>query len=597
MKSYRGKGRKVRKDDAVPQADSGGTMLLITAYNRLLADVRDLSGVPLGAPDEITYSWLLKEGPGLDKQVLRYLEENPDLVADDSIIGLPEWLMPLWSKFRQSNDGAYLKYLRDLLLFCYKAEYKPTHEQLKSAQADFEETDQGLEAWERSAQADLNRNPLLRTARQIVSAVIGNIDWREISPHHGPGSVYPSHAPDEKSRFLSYYPTIQRWYPYDKYFWPLPSFWDEIMVTESKGPIKESDRIVAKLVAVPKDSRGPRLISVHPKESIWIQQGQRRLLEDAITRSPLTRGRINFTDQTVNAGIALTSSRTREFCTLDLSEASDRISSKLVEALFGSYTYEILSCSRASHIKLLDGRLMELRKWAPMGNALCFPVESLVFYAMVRAGIRSRYGIDCNEVYVFGDDIAFPAKYYEGAVNGLIRSGAKPNQLKTFRRGLFRESCGVDAYNGVDVTPFRMRRAVIASTQDVISLLDLAKRLRKAGYEHCASHLYVEIRRRRWELPLCNNYDAQGLFEWVKDTRTMLLYEDSLHHRRGIQQWAVRILQVRSVLKHVPNGDWYHLLDSLNNLSRKDRDISDRGTEYPIPYRTRLTYGWATCYL
>jgi hypothetical protein len=572
-------------------------MLLITAYNRLLADVRDLSGVPLGAPDEITYSWLLNEGPGLDKQVLRYLEENPDLEGDASLVTLPEWLMPLWSKFLLTKDGRYLKFLRDLLLFCYKAEYKPTHEQLKSAQADFEETDQSLEAWEASAQADILKSPLLRTARSIIGAVIGKIDWREINPHHGPGSVFPSCGPDEKSRFLTYYPTIQRWYPYDKYFWSLPSFWDEIMVTESKGTIKESDRITAKLVAVPKDSRGPRLISVHPKESIWIQQGQRQLLEDAITRSPLTRGKINFTDQTVNSAMAMASSKTREFATLDLSEASDRISAKLVKVLFGDYAYEILSCSRASHIKLLDGRLMELKKWAPMGNALCFPVESLIFYAMVRAGIRSHYGIDCSDVYVFGDDIVFPSKYYEGAVNGLVRSGAKPNQTKTFRRGFFRESCGVDAYSGVDVTPFRMRRACIVSTQDVVSLLDLAKRLRMAGYEHCASHLYVEIRRRGWELPLCNNHLAQGIFEWVKDTRTMLLYEPSLHHRRGIQQWAVRILQVRSALKVAPNGDWYHLLDSLNSLSRKDREISDRGTEYPIPYRTRLTYGWATCYL
>jgi hypothetical protein len=34
-----------------------------------------------------------------------------------------------------------------------------------------------------------------------------------------------------------------------------------------------ADIIEAKLIAVPKDSRGPRLICVHPAESIWIQQG------------------------------------------------------------------------------------------------------------------------------------------------------------------------------------------------------------------------------------------------------------------------------------------------------------------------------------
>lgn len=578
----------------VPQADSGDCVLLSTIYYRLLADVRCLSGVPLGAPDEISYAWLLNEAPRLDKQILGYLESNPGL--DNPVQPeIPEWLKPLWEVFLSSQDGKYLKFLRDLLLFCYKAEFEPTHEQLNTAQAEFEETDRGVGVWDSSVNSELLRSPLLRTARQIVGAVTHRIDWREISPHHGPGSVFPTCPPDEKSRFSTYYPSIQRWYPYDKFLWCLPSFWDDIMVRESKGAIKEVDRIVAKLVAVPKDSRGPRLICVHPKEAIWIQQGQRQLLEDAISRSPLTGGRIKFKDQTLNSDMALVSSSSREYTTLDLSEASDRISSKLVEALFGSYTYEILSCSRASHIQLLDGRLMELRKWVPMGNALCFPVESLIFYAVVRAGIRCKYGVDCTDIYVFGDDLLFPSKYYEGAVYGLVASGAKPNVSKTFRRGFFRESCGVDAYRGKDVTPFRMRRAAIVSTQDALSLLDLAKRLRLAGYEHCASGIYGQVRRAGWELSLCDNPLAQGLFEYVKDWRTVLLYEPSLKIRRGVQQWSVSVRQVRSALLDVSNGDWYHLLDSLNSLSRKGEGISDRGTEYPIPYRTRLTYGWADC--
>jgi hypothetical protein len=106
----------------------------------------------------------------------------------------------------------------------------------------------------------------------------------------------------------------------------MPTFWHDIMVTESKGRIMEKTDIVAKLTAVPKDSRGPRLICVHPKEAIWIQQGQRLKLEAAITSSNLTKGRINFTDQTVNGGLALESSKSGRLATLDLKEASDRIS-------------------------------------------------------------------------------------------------------------------------------------------------------------------------------------------------------------------------------------------------------------------------------
>jgi hypothetical protein len=48
--------------------------MIIESYLRLLADIRDLSGLPLGAPDEVSYEWVLKEGPKLEKHCLAYIE-------------------------------------------------------------------------------------------------------------------------------------------------------------------------------------------------------------------------------------------------------------------------------------------------------------------------------------------------------------------------------------------------------------------------------------------------------------------------------------------------------------------------------------------
>lgn len=564
--------------------------MLINAYQRLLADVQDLSGLSLDTPDEITYDWVLIEGPLLEKQCLAYIEgnrvEHPEL---------PGWLTPLWDTFILTKDGSYLRWLRQLLLFCYKAEYEPTDEQLKKAQADFEDTDSSCAIWNEFAKTHHGQH-LFRSARQYIGRVIGRIDWRSIVPSHGPGSVFPPCKPDEKSRFLTYYPCIQEYYPYDQNFWSLPEYWTEIMVHESRGRISEATRITAKLVAVPKDSRGPRLICVHPKESIWIQQGQRRLLERAIESSPLTEGKINFTDQTVNGSLAMSSSVTRELCSLDMKEASDRISCELVRSLFGDHAYKYLSCSRASHIKLIDGRVIELQKWAPMGNCLTFPVQSLIFWAVVRAGIRSRYGANCADVYVFGDDILFPSKYYAGVVGALTMIGCVPNIGKTFYKGFFRESCGVDAYHGIDVTPLRMKVREIITAQDAISTCDLAKRLRIKGMWRCSAYLYACVSERFGRLHICNNPMAQGLYEYVDcDMRTLFLYEPELRFSSRFHKWRVPCRQVRSVLMDVPNDDWYHLLDSLLRITRSD-GVSDRGTEYPVPYRTRLSYGWADCH-
>jgi hypothetical protein len=564
--------------------------MLIDAYDRLLADIRDLSGLPLGAPDEITYEWVLKEGPKLEKHCLAYIEGRE---LEQPVF--PEWLKPLWDAFILKKDGRLLRLVRQALLFCYKAEYEPTHEQLKEAQASFEETDSSCGVWT-SAFKGTVPTTLLRSARRIVGRVIYRIDWKEIEPNHGPGAVYPPCNPDEKTRFLTLYSSIQREYPYDQYLWSLPSFWEDIMVYERSGRIKESDDIIAKLVAVPKDSRGPRIICVHPKEAIWIQQGQRLKLEAAINASPITRGRINFTDQTVNGKLAMSSSSTGRLATLDLKEASDRISCELVRYLFGDYVYNIISCARANKVKLLDGRVMVLEKWAPMGNCLTFPVQSLVFFSVVQAGIRSRYGVSCDDIYVFGDDILFPSIYYDGVVAALASIGCVPNVAKTFYRGLFRESCGVDAYNGIDVTPLRMKKISVDTPQDALATVSLAKRLRLQKFERCSSLLYSYVSRRYGRLPLCNNPDASGLMEYVEhDLGWLMLNEPKLRFCNKTHQHRVPCRHVTGDTFIPGSGDWYHLHDSLRGISRKGNAISDIGTEYPVPYRTRLTYGWADC--
>jgi len=560
-------------------------MLLQKAYQTLLADICVLRGIHLDVPNDIPMSWILIDGPKLDKDLLRYLE-----YGGDETPAFPEWIKPLWEAFVTSDDARVLASLRQALVFCYKAEFEPTNEQIETAEMQFLETDADVGSWDdwfvRTGQTDL----IFRTARRILSRCICNVKWSEITPKHGPGAVYPPRVPMHKSRFSTLYRGIQECYPYDQFFCGLYSYWNEVMVEEKNMAITEESDIVCNLIPVPKDSRGPRLIAVHPAEAIWIQQGQRLLLEDAIIRDPVIGRSINFSDQKVNGSKALSASIDRAYVTLDLKEASDRIGSELVKYLFG-YASRFLFCSRASHIKV-GKRVHELRKFAPMGNCLTFPVQSLVFYSLVRAGIRCHYGIDCVDIYVFGDDIVFPSKYYDGAMRGLIMSGLIPNMNKTFRHGFFRESCGVDAYKGIDVTPQRIKIHELNSYSEVMSACTLAKSLRMRGYDSCSSFIYSLVRRFVGKLHLSSNPLTQGIFEYVKSTETVWRYEDSLRFNRNLQRWEVRCLLVQASVIAPLIGDWYHLQDSLLSLEHSSLPYRDRGTEYPVPYRERLTYGW-----
>jgi hypothetical protein len=568
---------------------------MVNIYKCLLADVSELSGVPLGAPNDISNDWVLIEGPKLDKQLLMWIEGGGELPP------FPEWLMPLVDKFTSSLDARYLRFIRQLLLFCYKIEFEPTYEQLREAQKGFEEAEHGVAVWEawfaaNTASNQANRSaPLFSFARQIVGRVIGRIDWSSIVPSHGPGAVYPPCLPRDKSAFRTIYTTIEPHFPFTDYFCALPSFWWDVVVLGDRE-LRQSDNIECRLVAVPKDSRGPRLICVHPKEALWIQQGCRRLLERAITspRSLCHKG-ITFTDQGVNGRLALKSSMDREFVTLDLKEASDRMSCELVRHLFGDYAYSKLSCSRASSVRLLDDRVIPLRKWAPMGNALTFPVQSLVFYSLVRAGIRCRYGIDCSDVYVFGDDILFPCKFWDGAVSALVRAGLIPNMNKTFRHGFFRESCGVDAYRGIDVTPHRLRRLDASSSSGALSVCTLAKALRNDGYRLASDSLYNLVQKHWGLLPLSNNPNAEGLCRYEEcDLGKLLTYERSTRFNRRLHKWETRVLLVSGVTDSAPNGSWWNLQDSLLKLHHQSDDVLEdqRGLEYPVPHRTQSKRGW-----
>jgi hypothetical protein len=564
-----------------------GTPYVYLLYKCLLADICRLGKVSLDTPETITDDWVLIEGPKLDKQLLSWLEHGGEYPP------FPEWIKPLSERFRSSLDPLTLKYIRQLLLFCYKTEVAPTNEQLESAQAQFEETDRSIETWD-TYFSTCSQAPLFRKARQIVSSVIHRIDWSSIVPSHGPGAVFPPRAPHEKSNFRTIYTPIESYYPYYEYFNGLRMFHPNAAEAQ-RSVISVVDNIVANLVAVPKDSRGPRLICVHPAESIWIQQGCRRLLEAAITSniSPC-RGSINFTDQRVNGRLALSSSINREYVTLDLKEASDCISKELVRNLFGDYVYGILSCSRADRVRLLDKRVIELKKWAPMGNALTFPVQSLLFFSLVQAGILCRYGEYCSDIYVFGDDIIFPSKYYDGALGALIRSGLKPNIGKTFRHGFFRESCGVDAFNGVDVTPRRLKRYDTYSVTGAVSSCDLAKAMSMGGYTLTAEMMYREVQKHFGKLPLCNNPDASGLYRYEScDLATLIRYEPSLCYNRRFHRWVVKSFLVSGTNIRPDIDSWWNLQDSLVQIAQKcDGSTENSRLVYAVPRRERLVRGW-----
>jgi hypothetical protein len=297
---------------------------------------------------------------------------------------------------------------------------------------------------------------LVRIARRALFRVFSSFDHRAIWPSHGPGAVSTKEKLEGKYEWTNVSRRITQVYPLDEYFYASAGHICDHQQRLMSLPDGES---LAKVVLVPKDSRGPRLISCEPLDFQWIQQGLSRAIVRHIEHHPLTRDAVRFTNQEPNRNAALAGSFAGKYATLDLNEASDRVSLGLVRLLFPEPVLTGLVACRSLGTRLPDGQELLLHKYAPMGSALCFPVLALTVWSLLYAGFKvlnaDRDVI--SSIYVYGDDVIVPTAYAAHAMNILEYFGLKINRDKSCTKGFFRESCGMDAFKGVPVTPVRIR--------------------------------------------------------------------------------------------------------------------------------------------
>jgi hypothetical protein len=293
---------------------------------------------------------------------------------------------------------------------------------------------------------------ILREARIALSVLFANFDPTDIKPQHGPGVVATKQKLWEKYMWSNVCSRITEVWPLDKFFYAcLGHVCDAYRDFSRIG----TEDLPAQVLLVPKDSRGPRLISCEPVDFQWVQQGLGRAIVRLVENHPLTKDSVFFHDQVPNRIGALIGSETGKYATLDLKEASDRVHLDLVRLLFPPHVFVALDAARSRSTVLPNGKRLYLQKFAPMGSALCFPIMALTVWSLLYAGIGDTYSRE--RIHVYGDDVIVPTAKAERAIELLEHFGLRVNSSKSCTTGLFRESCGMDAFLGVCVTPVRLR--------------------------------------------------------------------------------------------------------------------------------------------
>lgn len=303
-------------------------------------------------------------------------------------------------------------------------------------------------------------------------------------PKHGPGAVVEKLSGNAKFGSRTWTRRLSRAMPPDNYLFSNSEAW-----LEEHGQLTildQKDEQPVKVMFVPKTQKSPRVIAIEPVHMQYAQQAFMKPLVELIEQDPILGKSIHFTDNSINGSLARASSMDRKFATLDMSEASDRVHAALVSDLFSISHRDLCSAifaARSKTAQLPDGRVIALKKFASMGSALCFPMESMVFFTLcVLAGLMytgKSASQPCikdvaSKITIFGDDIIVPAAWSGMCSNVLESVGLRVNHSKSFSRGYFRESCGTDAYKGHLVTPVYVRTSAPKAYHDTDELLSWA---------------------------------------------------------------------------------------------------------------------------
>ena len=140
----------------------------------------------------------------------------------------------------------------------------------------------------------------------------------------------------------------------------------------------------------------------------------------------------------------------RILVTADLSNASTCYTSVLVRKLVPYEWYRHLNLGRLSQINIA-GRRHYMASFMAMGIGFTFPLQTLLFYAIIKATqeLLGKKGF----ISVFGDDLIYHRRIHPYVVSILTDCGFTLNMDKTFVQSSFRESCGGDYFDTRDVRP------------------------------------------------------------------------------------------------------------------------------------------------
>jgi len=405
----------------------------------------------------------------------------------------------------------------------------------------------------------------------IVTAFLGTFNGTDWRAKHGPGAVADQRRTQFKYDFPTWPAKLESSFPLSDFGFPNYGLWAGFLTSEDVHVQYSAHEPPSRLIAVPKVLKGPRLIASEPVSHQWCQQTLLDFFTSRLEKTPISQS-IHFRDQTENQDFARRASHTRSHVTVDLSSASDRLSCWVVERVFrrsDTLVRALHACRTRwvrNDIDAKSPQFHKLRKFACMGSACTFPVQSYVFAVLAISSVLSSRGMDITianvrkvsrEVRVFGDDIIVPVDGWEVLQGLLGYLGLKVNLQKTYDSGSFRESCGFDGFDGHDVTPSYFKAyPEVSRPESVISSVETANNFAKQGYFSTSDYIKTRVHALKRFCFMHVPADS-GLFGWID-----LFWTGNSHLKK---RWNAQLQRVE-VRADIPFGKTVRTLPTRESV-------------------------------
>jgi len=399
--------------------------------------------------------------------------------------------------------------LRQLTLMFGKMQLPCSKEREAAAIRNYVECEQDVRQFD-SELTERDLNEFTSVSNLLFGELFTQMDrdvyYGRLVPKHGPGSTADGLTGNGKYRQAVWTRRLSEVFNPGEHIIPNWRFNREL---DDVTILEPDSEVPVKVTLVPKTLRTPRVIAMEPTCMQYMQQAVLRSFLEHFYRDKLLSKLIGFDDQAPNQELARQGSLDSRTATLDMSDASDRVSNQLVRAMFRRWPHlsKAVDSTRSRRARVPGGPVIRLSKYASMGSALCFPVEAMVFTTLIFMGIQrslntslSRRNVKrfCGSVRVYGDDLIVPVDHVHSVVQTLQLFGAKVGLDKSFWTGKFRESCGREYFSGHDVSLTRVRQAFPTQRQhatEVISVVSLRNQLYLSGYWKTCQWLDQEIRK------------------------------------------------------------------------------------------------------